>query len=210
MRKFKICLVIIAVISVMLMSAFTVGAEESIPESTDESTVENTTVFGRIYEFFENNSTTLFSAGSLILAGVVTFLLKKTGGVIISGIMKTLSEQKNVVTASENNEKATAQMLEKQENVGTRLEELEKSEAERDKMIKALLYEVMTMIQMNHTLALNNANMPQSIKNFTTSLCAKCYSALENDVELRKAYDEMRAVLGISKKDGTKDEKENT
>jgi hypothetical protein len=52
--------------------------------------------------------------------------------------------------------------------------------------------------------------MPQSIKNFTTSLCAKCYSALENDVELRKAYDEMRAVLGISKKDGTKDEKENT
>jgi hypothetical protein len=120
-----------------------------------------------------------------------------------------LSGQTSATDAAKNAEIATAAMVEKQDRIEERLTETEAASKERDKIAKALLYEVMTFIQMQHTLTLNNASIPQAIKNYTTSLCSNCLSAIENEEELKKAYEEMRSILGIEKKEGMMNEKEN-
>ena len=214
MKKiFKISLLLVMVITMMLITTFSASAVESVDDAevTDEAvpTEERVTVFSRIYEFFTDNAEKIIGCLNLAVLTAAAVFIKKKGNVIISGIVKMISGQSGVVSASENSEKAMTALAEEQTHTGERLAALEKAEEERDKMTKALLYEVMTLIQMKHTLALNNANIPQPIKNYTTALCANCFSALENDEELRRAYDEIREILGI-KKDGAENEKEDS
>jgi hypothetical protein len=216
----KIVLLLMMVLSIVAATAFAVGAEEAVadgeavsetePPSDVEAAAEDTeTVFTRIYEFFMENIETILGMLSTLTGGVLFVVLRKYEKTLISGIFKMLSGQTSATDAAKNAEIATAAMAEKQDSIEARLSETEAASKERDKIVKALLYEVMTFIQMQHTLTLNNASIPQAIKNYTTSLCSNCLSAIENEEELKKAYEEMRGILGIEKKEGAKDEKEN-
>jgi hypothetical protein len=216
----KIVLLLMMVLSIVTAMAFTVCAEEAVadgeavtetapPSDVEAEAEEAETVFSRIYEFCMENIEKILGALSLGTGGVLLVVLRKYGKTLISGIFKMLSGQTSATDAAKNAEIATAAMAEKQDRIEARLSETEAASKERDKIVKALLYEVMTFIQMQHTLTLNNASIPQAIKNYTTSLCSNCLSAIENEEELKKAYEEMRGILGIEKKEGAKDEKES-
>jgi hypothetical protein len=221
MKTFKkIVLLLVLMLSIITATAFTVCAEEAVaegetvtetaPPSDVETEAEDAeTVFTRVYEFCMENIERILGVLSLGTGGVLFVFLRKYGKTLISGIFKMLSGQTSATDAAKNAEIATAAMVEKQDRIEERLTETEAASKERDKIMKALLYEVMTFVQMQHTLTLNNASIPQAIKNYTTSLCSNCLSAIENEEELKKAYEEMRSILGIEKKEGAKDEKES-
>ena len=221
MKTFKkIVLLLVLMLSIITATAFTVCAEEAVedgeavteaaPPSDVETEEEDAeTVFTRVYEFCMENIERILGVLSVGTGGVLFVFLRKYGKTLISGIFKMLSGQTSATDAAKNAEIATSAMVEKQDRIEERLTETEAASKERDKIVKALLYEVMTFIQMQHTLTLNNASIPQAIKNYTTSLCSNCLSAIENEEELKKAYEEMRSILGIEKKEGAKDEKEN-
>ena len=85
-----------------------------------------------------------------------------------------------------------------------------KNEQERNKVTGALLVEVMSLIEIMHIICLNNANMPQAIKDLVTSKHARCLSVINDDAEVKAAYDEMRNTLGIGTSEVKKNEKENS
>jgi hypothetical protein len=221
MKTFKkIVLLLVLMLSIITATAFTVCAEEAVedgeavtetapPSDVETEAEDSETVFTRVYEFCMENIERILGILSLGTGGVLFVFLRKYGKTLISGIFKMLSGQTSATDAAKNAEIATAAMVEKQDRIEERLSETEAASKERDKIMKALLYEVMTFVQMQHTLTLNNASIPQAIKNYTTSLCSNCLAAIENEEELKKAYEEMRSILGIEKKEGAKDEKEN-
>lgn len=237
-KSFKWLLLLIMIVSLLFATAITVGAEEvaepgnevapetTVPDLTDaETPVEETlteetlvtetdgegnqTLIGRVYEFVTVNSEKLLGIVNLGTLAVIAYLSKNKNKILVTGLAKTVAGQKNVITAADSSEKAVAQMTAEQTAIGERLAAIEAGEIERDRMLKALLYETMTLVQMQHTLALNNGNIPQAIKNYATTLCANCLGAIENDEELKKAYEEMRNILGIKTKEGDTREKES-
>lgn len=220
MKTFKkFVLLLVLMLSIIMGTAFLAGAEESIadgetateapPPLEEDLSAETETVFTRIYEFCITHVEKILSGLAFCTSGILVVFLRKYGKTLISGIVKMLSGQTSATDAAKNAELATAVMAEKQDRIEARLSETEAASKERDKIMKALLYEVMTFVQMQHTLALNNANIPQAIKDYTTTLCSNCLAAIENEEELKRAYEEMRGILGIKKKEGAADEKES-
>ena len=213
MKRFKKIMMLLLMAVFFTASAVSVGAEgeeESTPVVEDTVTTEESeeNVFSRLYEFATGNYEQIIASLSLGLGGVLLVYMKKRVGVLVSGIVKMISGQTDATASAQNAEKSAEAMREVQERLENKIAEIESASVERDNISKALLYEVMTLVQMQHTLALNNANIPQAIKNYTTTLCANCLSAIENSEELKKAYDEMRGILGIKVEEAQKDETE--
>ena len=153
MKTFKkIVLLLVLMLSIVMGTAFLAGAEELIaqgetateapPPLEEDLSAETETVFTRIYEFCTVNVEKILSGLTLGTGGILLVFLRKYGKTLISGIVKMLSGQTSATDAAKNAELATAAMVEKQDRIEARLSETEEASKERDKIMKALLYEV--------------------------------------------------------------------
>lgn len=181
-------------------------------ENTDEPAEDSSyqTIFTRLWEYVQTYCNELLSALSLLITAIFAYIYKKGKNSIVLGIGKVLNGQKGVITASDDSAAATKQMLENQAEMKQYYEEYAKNEQERNKVVSALLVEVMSLIEIQHITCLNNANMPQAIKDLVTSMHARCISSINDDAGLKAAYDEMRNTLGIGTSEVKKNEKENS
>jgi hypothetical protein len=123
----------------------------------------------------------------------------------ILGFGKVLKGQASVVHASDENTAVTKEMVKSQGEMLTYYKENVKNEQEKNKVTSALLVEVMSLIEIMHIICLNNANIPQAIKDLVTSKHARCLSVINDDTELKAAYENMREVLGIQKSEVSED-----
>ena len=204
-KTFKKTLAALAIITTLLLtfSLATFAEEPSVTEAEVE-VVEEDTVFGRLWEYVSTNAVTILGGLDIGMLAAYLFMYRSTNKSFASAIGKTLTGQKSAETAAEGAKTAADEVKGKLADVESRINEIEKSEIERDSIAKALLYEIMTLVQMQHTLTLNNANIPQAIKDYATTLCANCLASVTNDEKLKAAYDEMRGILGL--KEGGADE----
>lgn len=201
----------ISSITVLAVSASAEGIEDEVvtdevivPEDTTDDTVDditdgevNNTIFARIFEYVQEKGVTILSSTNLLAIGYYIYLYIKDKRGLANGLGKILTGQTDAKTAAIEAKDATT--FTKEELVAQRekITEIANMEIERDTIVKALLYEVMTLVQLTHTVTLNNANIPQAIKDYTTSICSSCLSAINDDDKLKAAYDEMRSILGL-------------
>lgn len=202
-KTFKKVVAVIAIITI-LMIAFTLGAFAEEPTSEEIEATEEATVFGRLWEYVSTNGVTILGGLDVGMLAAYLFMYRGTNKSFASAIGKTLTGQKNAENAAEGAKMAADEVKVRLASFEERINEIEREEIDRDSIIKALLYEVMTLVQMQHTLTLNNANIPQAIKDYATTLCANCLASVTNDEKLKEAYDEMRGILGL--KEGGADE----
>ena len=199
MNKKRSIMCFTALVLMLLMTfSFCVGAEEdgvSANETAEEATIAM--VLDRVWEFVNDNAGDLLSATSLGSVALYIFLQKKSNGNFLSGISKVLTSQRSVVAASDDNKAEVKTLSEKQEKMLEYFEKYASSEEERGKIVSALLVEVMGLIEIQHVLCLNNANVPQAMKNLVTSTYARCLSVINDDAAIKEAVDQMRSILGI-------------
>lgn len=165
-------------------------------------------IFTRVFEFVEANITEMLVTIALGVLGIGAPYLKSKFGTLISGIGRVLKSQGGV--AESNAEVAASQkdIAEKQEKLGGDVENLAKELAEAKKVIAALNAGVTTVIEVLHIITINNRNVPQPMKNLTTSKYARYLSTINDDPDLKATYDKMRGILGVT--EGAPNEETNT
>lgn len=220
--KRKSTLLVSFILAIVLCFSFSIGAEEiSTPEevispSTEEAPAENPivndTLFARIFEWVEANNVSVLSAAELGAMALFAYWSKNKNKIMVSGLVKAVNGQSDVVASSASMEKASNKILDMQENFARRLEAIEASEKDREKVSQANLYVMTKLVQLQNMLTLNNSNIPQAIKNYSTAVCADCLSALNNEEAVKNAYAEMREIIGIKDEDedSKNEKKKNT
>lgn len=185
-----------------------VSAEDETANGEGAAVIENKTVLGRVWEYLENNYSQILLVTSNIGLAVFAWYDKNKHKILVAGLHKTVSGQASVTEATGRSTEATEKMLTAQDAFSERLAVLEKSEEERDRVSSAVLYDMTMLLQMIHSLTMNNANIPQPIKDYTTAIYAKCISKTEGSADLSEVYKKMRGILGIEEREGAADEEE--
>lgn len=181
------------------------------PTENEAPAAENSVAlfFARALEFVETYvdeiAGFLSAAVTMIAMAIFSAYQKSKDGAIFTGIKKLISSHGDVENGTQAMASELAEVKAEQTELKEYYEGYAKGEAERSKVTAALLVEVMALIEITHIGYINNANIPQSMKNLMTSKYARCLSVINDDAELRAAYDEMRGILGIS--EATGDEK---
>ena len=175
-----------------------VGASGDTVESDTVIEEENVTVIARVYEWAMENYDKIIT--SILGASMSIYALYQKGknGTLINGIVKVLKSQNGVEAASNNSTEAMNRLEAKQTQLNEYYEQYAKNEEERNKVTAALLVEVMSLIEIQHIAYINNSSIPQSMKNLMTSKYARCLSVINDDTEIKAAYDEMRATLRLT------------
>ena len=167
------------------------------PEESEPAEGENNTVISRLYEWTEANLDEILTAASVAVMGAFSLYQKNKNGTLVQGISRVLKSQGGVESVSNTVATALKAVEEKQEQINKYYEAYAKGESERGKVTAALLVEVMALVEIQHIQTLNNSNVPQAFKDLVTSKYARCLSTINDDAELKAAYDEVRGVLGI-------------
>lgn len=178
-----------------LATVFTVACFGATEENVESAGSE--TVLSRVWEYVTENASDLLSATSLGSVALYILLQKKSNGSFLNGISRLLTAQKGVVSASDQNRAAVESLSADQKKMLEYYERDKKADEERNKIVATLLVEVMGLVEIQHVLCLNNSNVPQSIKNLVTSTYARCLTIINDDEAIKKAYAEMRSVLGL-------------
>lgn len=178
-----------------LATVFTVACFGATEENVESA--ESETVLSRVWEYVTENASDLLSATSLGSVALYILLQKKSNGSFLNGISRLLTAQKGVVSASDQNRAAVESLSADQKKMLEYYERDKKADEEKNKIIATLLVEVMGLVEIQHVLCLNNSNVPQSIKNLVTSTYARCLTIINDDESIKKAYAEMRSVLGL-------------
>lgn len=178
-----------------LATVFTVACFGATEENVERAGSE--TVLSRVWEYVTENASDLLSATSLGSVALYILLQKKSNGSFLNGISRLLTAQKGVVSASDQNRAAVESLSADQKKMLEYYERDKKADEERNKIVATLLVEVMGLVEIQHVLCLNNSNVPQSIKNLVTSTYARCLTIINDDEAIKKAYAEMRSVLGL-------------
>lgn len=180
------------------MPADDVVTEEVAPPTDVTAEPETSNFFDRVKEFVEAYLAEIFTAASTIALAIYTIYQRNSNGTMFSGIKRLLTSQGGVENVSQRVADALDKVEEKQETLNKYYEEYARNEQQRNKVTAALLVEVMALLETNHIMYINNSNIPQSMKNLMTSKYARCLSYINDDAELKAAYDEMKGILGIS------------
>lgn len=182
---------------------------EEIAPPAETPTEEGSSGFlDRVLEFVETYIAEIASFGSALAMLGYAIYQKASNGTMFTGIKHLLSSQNGVESVSQKVADALVEVKECQNTLNNYYEQYAKNEDERNKVTAALLVEVMALLETNHIMYINNTNIPQSMKNLMTSKYARCLSYINDDAELKAAYDEMRGILGITEAQG--DEKKDT
>lgn len=178
-----------------LATVFTIACFGATEENAERA--ESETVLSRVWEYVTENASDLLSATSFGAAALCVLLQKKFKGSFLNGISRLLTAQKGVASASDQNRAAVESLSADQKKMLEYYERDKKADEERNKIVATLLVEVMGLVEIQHVLCLNNSNVPQSIKNLVTSTYARCLTIINDDEAIKKAYAEMRSVLGL-------------
>lgn len=174
-------------------------------ENSSQEGSQYITIFNRVWEYVQLYVNEIFGALGLVFMAILAAYQKVNKNSSILGFSKVLKGQTSVVHASDENTAATKEMVKSQGEMLKYYKENVKNEQEKNKVTSALLVEVMSLIEIMHIICLNNANMPQAIKDLVTSKHARCLSVINDDAELKAAYENMREVLGIQKSEVSED-----
>lgn len=216
MRRIKSLTTILMVIVLMLgLLVIPAAAEETTPvgdanvEAETDIPVadveENNTVIARVYEWTMENIDKVLTALMTGVVGGFALYQKGKNGLLLQGVGGMLKSQKGVESAAQSVTAGMDELKAQQAELNKYYEEYAKNEAERNKVTGVLLVEVMSMIELQHIAFINNGNVPQSLKNLATSKYARCLSVINDDAEIKAAYDEMRGVLGIAEAQSNED-----
>lgn len=187
------------------------GTGEETPEEVPEDVTPDgeidkaaTDVFTRVYEFVAAYSAEIASYVATAVMIVYAFYQKNKNGVFFSGIRKLLETQgdtRDVTNEVFSRQKDLTEKLDaalEQMTVLTDEIKADKKEiAELKKTLAANAVETMSVLEILHIAYINNPQIPDSMKNLITAKYAGVLGKINDDEGLKRAFKEMRKILGI-------------
>lgn len=213
----KLFVFLLLIIMMVTLTSIVVFAEDDAPtvdnvaleatnnDATDE-TIENNTLFSRLWEFFvkyRSEIITVIGNSILFITAVYVKIKNKKGANEINNILKAIksetgsnaSSQDNVVNAANQLIEAYNKMEVEYKKMREAYEKYGETEIDRNKIIGALAAEIATVLEILSTVYVNNKHLPQGIKDLVITKYANCLKALERDEELCKVVAAVRLQL---------------
>lgn len=157
--------------------------ETPTDEEPAEESEENPTFFGRIWEFLEQNYpeviTTIVGVLTFLLTTILPTLVKKSMKKLDSNVLKSNSTQTEVVDA-------VNCLIEGYNTLGKELEDYNKTEDERYKMVGAMIVQTQAILDILATVYANSKNLPTGVKDLINLKYAKALKLVENSEELKE------------------------
>lgn len=152
-------------------------------EEPAEESEENPTFFGRIWEFLEQNYpeviTTIVGVLTFLLTTILPTLVKKSMKKLDSNVLKSNSTQTEVVDA-------VNCLIEGYNTLEKELEDYNKTEDERYKMVGAMIVQTQAILDILATVYANSKNLPTGVKDLINLKYAKALKLVENSEELKE------------------------
>ena len=157
--------------------------ETPTDEEPAEESEENPTFFGRIWEFLEQNYpeviTTIVGVFMFLLTTILPTLVKKSMKKLDSNVLKSNSTQTEVVDA-------VNCLIEGYNTLKKELEDYNKTEDERYKMVGARIVQTQAILDILATVYANSKNLPTGVKDLINLKYAKALKLVENSEELKE------------------------
>lgn len=157
--------------------------ETPTDEEPAEESEENPTFFGRIWEFLEQNYpeviTTIVGVLTFLLTTILPTLVKKSMKKLDSNVLKSNSTQTEVVDA-------VNCLIEGYNTLEKELEDYNKTEDERYKMVGAMIVQTQAILDILATVYANSKNLPTGVKDLINLKYAKALKLVENSEELKE------------------------
>lgn len=157
--------------------------EAPTDEEPAEESEENPTFFGRIWEFLEQNYpeviTTIVGVLTFLLTTILPTLVKKSMKKLDSNVLKSNSTQTEVVDA-------VNCLIEGYNTLEKELEDYNKTEDERYKMVGAMIVQTQAILDILATVYANSKNLPTGVKDLINLKYAKALKLVENSEELKE------------------------
>lgn len=157
--------------------------ETPTDEEPAEESEENPTFFGRIWEFLEQNYpeviTTIVGVLTFLLTTILPTLVKKSMKKLDSNVLKSNSTQTEVVDA-------VNCLIEGYNTLEKELEDYNKTEDERYKMVGAMIVQTQAILDILATVYANSKNLPTGVKDLINLKYAKALKLVESSEELKE------------------------
>lgn len=157
--------------------------ETPTDEEPAEESEENPTFFGRIWEFLEQNYpeviTTIVGVLMFLLTTILPTLVKKSMKKLDSNVLKSNSTQTEVVDA-------VNCLIEGYNTLEKELEDYNKTEDERYKMVGAMIVQTQAILDILATVYANSKNLPTGVKDLINLKYAKALKLVENSEKLKE------------------------
>lgn len=181
MKRFIYFAMFLCLLAVMVVP---IGAEEAV-EVTSE-----TNLFGRLYEFFIDNSNDILTValgGAVIILSLIfdkrnsakSNLISTGIEVLKNGNNTTLDSQASVVNVANELIDAMTRLDASYREFIESYEKIRESEGERTKAVSDVVDLEKAIIEILATVYPNSANLPQGIKDIVTLTYAKCMKKVE-------------------------------
>jgi hypothetical protein len=184
-------------------------AFEETTETDEADDTEYETLFTRIFEFVEAQKELIVSFVGFVAMIILTIkearARKNTGDAttnslasIFNGTKAVFDSQSGVVDATNNMLQGCENLRDSNAALLQTVADMQKNEAERDKVIGALAVEVMTVLEILASFTANNKNLPQGVKDANMLRYSKCLASLESDETLRSCIAAIRGAIGAT------------
>lgn len=207
MKKIALLLLIIMLFGILSVTTYAdeILVEDVALESTND-TVENTSFFARLWEFFQKYRAEAFTIiGNLTLLATAIYVKIRNGKGTkeINAILKaikgetgtSIDNQNTLVDVVNQLIEAFNKMEEEYKLLRESYDKYGKTEVDRNKVIGALAVEITTVLEILKSVYVNNVNLPQGLKDLILTKYANCLKALESDEELASVVKAVRSAI---------------
>jgi hypothetical protein len=151
----------------------------------------DTNLFGRVYEFCEQNKTDIFTIGFGALVFIAEIIISRKNAsktnIIDLGVKSlksdsstTLNSQEAVVKATNELIDSNAMLMQAYKEMKERYDQVTASDEERNRNVIEVALLCETILEILSTVY-NNSKVPQAIKDIVNLKYAKCFKALDDN-----------------------------
>lgn len=190
MKKFKFMLLCMAFLVLFCVPAFAADGE--------------TNLFGRVYEFYEQNKTDIYTIGCGALVFIAEIIISRKNAnktnIIDLGVKSlksdsstTLNSQEAVVKATNELIDSNAELMQAYKEMKALYDKVTESEEERNRIVSEVVLLDKTVLEILATVYSNSKNLPQGIKDIVSLKYAKCLKSLEDDTTLLSLFEAIKS-----------------
>lgn len=184
------------------------GAEDSLegnpiePDDTanaDKETIDTYTLFGRLWEFVEENSAevTSFLSGAAILIfnAFVNAKSNKEGQLIKDNLLSIKTSSTRTANSQSSVIDVVNTMTDGYNEMRDFYEKMRGTEDDRNRLIGAVAVQNTAILEILSSVYVHNKNLPQGVKDLVVLKYANCMKALNDDEVLKEVTESVREII---------------
>lgn len=174
-------------------------AETDEPAGAGKETIDTYTLFGRLWEFAEENSAEVMnfiSGAAILIFGLFSKAASKKDGQLIKDSLSLISHSSSRTANSQNSViDVVNTMSDGYNEMRDYYERLKDSEDDRNRLIGAVAIQNTAILEILSAVYVHNKNLPQGVKDLVVLKYANCMKALNDDEVLREVTESVREIV---------------